>query len=120
MSAASSQRRSARTGHVWASTPLGDATSRPAASWPVFERRTRATAPSARSSKLIDTGELTAYKIGRTIRLREQDLQDYLDRSRIQPGELRHLYPEESGAADIGPRRPQRHLPGARVPAGML
>ena len=48
--------------------------------------------------KLIDTGELTAFKIGRTIRLREQDLQEYLDRSRIQPGDLSHLYPEESGA----------------------
>ena len=33
--------------------------------------------------KLIDTGELVAFKIGRTIRLREQDLEEYLDRSRI-------------------------------------
>ena len=49
--------------------------------------------------ELIDTGELTTYKIGRTIRLRGQDLQEYLDRSRIQPGDLRHLYPEERGAA---------------------
>ena len=47
--------------------------------------------------KLIDEGDLPAYKIGRVrIRIRRVDLDDSLDRSRIQPGDLVHLYGPDS------------------------
>jgi excisionase family DNA binding protein len=42
--------------------------------------------------KLIDEGRLVGYQIGRNIRLREQDIEEFLDRSRIAPGGLKHLY----------------------------
>jgi excisionase family DNA binding protein len=44
--------------------------------------------------RLIDEGELPAYKFGRVIRLRERDVADFVARSRIAPGALEHLYPE--------------------------
>lgn len=44
--------------------------------------------------RLIDEGELPAYKLGRVIRLKESDVAEFLERSRIAPGELRALYPE--------------------------
>ena len=43
--------------------------------------------------RLIDGGQLTAYKIGRVIRLRRNDLDAYIDSTRVKPGELKHLYP---------------------------
>jgi len=45
--------------------------------------------------KLIDLGEIPAYKIGRVFRIRRSDLDDYLERCRVQPGDLVHLYPPE-------------------------
>ncbi len=50
--------------------------------------------------RLIDDGQITAYKFGRVIRLQRRDVDAFIERSRIQPGELDHLYPE-----------PQRHNP---------
>lgn len=44
--------------------------------------------------RLIDEGELPAYKFGRVIRLQETDVVAFVDRSRIAPGSLEHLYPE--------------------------
>jgi hypothetical protein len=41
----------------------------------------------------MDTGELPAYNMGRVIKLRQEDLDVYLEEHRVQPGELRHLYP---------------------------
>jgi excisionase family DNA binding protein len=43
--------------------------------------------------RLIDEGELPAYQIGRVIRLQEQEVEDFIRRSQIKPGSLRHLYP---------------------------
>jgi excisionase family DNA binding protein len=43
--------------------------------------------------RLLDSGELPAYKIGRVIRIRRSDVQPFLQRVKIKPGELRHLYP---------------------------
>ncbi len=42
--------------------------------------------------KLIDQGEFTAYKIGRVIRLKSDDLDKFLEKSKIQPGTLEHLH----------------------------
>ena len=44
--------------------------------------------------RLIDEGSLPAYRLGRVIRLKEADLAAFLERNRVQPGELAHLYPE--------------------------
>jgi excisionase family DNA binding protein len=43
--------------------------------------------------RLIDEGQIPAYKIGRVIRMKEEDVNAFLDRSRIAPGTLEHLYP---------------------------
>jgi excisionase family DNA binding protein len=44
--------------------------------------------------RLVDEGRIPAYKIGRVIRLKEDDVDVYIDSARIQPGTLAHLYPE--------------------------
>ena len=44
--------------------------------------------------RLIDSGSLVGYKIGRVIRFRRSDLEAYLESARIQPGDLAHLYPD--------------------------
>lgn len=36
----------------------------------------------------INTGELTAYRFGRLIRLTDEDLAAFIESCRIQPGEL--------------------------------
>jgi excisionase family DNA binding protein len=46
--------------------------------------------------RLIDQGDVPAYKLGRVIRVKEADLVAHLERARIEPGSLRHLYPEPS------------------------
>lgn len=44
--------------------------------------------------RLIDEGEIPAYKLGRVLRLKLTDVQSFLEASRVQPGDLEHLYPE--------------------------
>lgn len=44
--------------------------------------------------RFIDEGQLPAYKFGRVIRLKESDVQAFIDGARIEPGSLEHLYPE--------------------------
>ncbi|HWC09974.1 MAG TPA: helix-turn-helix domain-containing protein [Acidimicrobiales bacterium] len=44
--------------------------------------------------RLIDEAELPAYKFGRVIRLQEGEIDAFIQRSRIAPGSLEHLYPE--------------------------
>ncbi len=44
--------------------------------------------------RLIDQGHIPAYQMGRVIRVRKEDLDAYLERARIEPGALRHLYPD--------------------------
>lgn len=51
--------------------------------------------------RFIDQGDLPAYRFGRVIRLRTQEVDDFIRASRIKPGELEHLYPEP--AAKDGP-----------------
>lgn len=43
--------------------------------------------------RILDSGELPAYKIGRVIRIRRADVDEYLERCRVRPGDLSHLYP---------------------------
>lgn len=42
--------------------------------------------------RMIDKGELAGYLFGRVIRVRESDLDDFIDKCRIKPGDLKHLY----------------------------
>ncbi len=49
--------------------------------------------PTEDSLRLINSGDLPAYKIGRVIRLRRIEVTAYVGRCRIKPGTLRHLYP---------------------------
>ena len=44
--------------------------------------------------RLIDEGQIPAYKFGRVIRLKLQDIESFIESARIQPGALEHLYPE--------------------------
>lgn len=43
--------------------------------------------------RMIDEGRIPAFKLGRVIRLRVADLEAFLESNRVQPGELKHLYP---------------------------
>lgn len=44
--------------------------------------------------RFIDEGQIAAYKLGRVIRLKEHDVEAFIEGARIQPGTLEHLYPE--------------------------
>jgi excisionase family DNA binding protein len=48
--------------------------------------------------RFIDEGDLTAYKFGRVIRLKEDDVNRFIEACRIQPGQLDHLYPRVKGS----------------------
>jgi excisionase family DNA binding protein len=63
--------------------------------------------------RFIDEGTLPAYKFGRVIRLKEEDVEGFIDACRIPPGSLDHLYPELKGAAE----RPGGGIPGNEVSA---
>ena len=50
--------------------------------------------------RFIDEGQLPAYKMGRVIRLQAPDIDAFIERMRITPGSLEHLYPEPKSVAD--------------------
>ncbi len=53
--------------------------------------------------RFIDNGELPAYRFGRVIRLKESEVDTFIESCRIEPGSLDHLYPEAgTGTADEG------------------
>jgi excisionase family DNA binding protein len=57
--------------------------------------------------RLIDEGQVPAYRLGRVFRVKESDLEQFLERSRVSPGSLRHLYPgadTESDSSDTKAR----------------
>jgi excisionase family DNA binding protein len=63
--------------------------------------------------RFIDEGLLAAYKFGRVIRLKESDVDAFIEASRIEPGTLEHLYPDTGGrghAADAGSESPEPAL----------
>jgi len=49
--------------------------------------------------RFIDEGQLPAYRFGRVIRLQLSEVHEFIERCRIQPGSLEHLYPESVGAS---------------------
>lgn len=44
--------------------------------------------------RFIDEGQIPAYKLGRVIRLKQADVDAFIEAARIAPGSLEHLYPE--------------------------
>lgn len=48
--------------------------------------------------RFIDEGQVPGYRMGRVIRLKESDVDAYIELCRIAPGTLEHLYPEVQGA----------------------
>lgn len=42
--------------------------------------------------RFIDEGRIPAYRFGRVIRLREREVEEFIDLCRIEPGTLDHLY----------------------------
>ena len=56
--------------------------------------------------RFIDEGSLTAFKFGRVIRLKADDVDTFIETCRIAPGSLEHLYPEVKGSAGRGSAAP--------------
>ena len=54
--------------------------------------------------RFINEGGLPAYRMGRVIRVKQADVDAFIERSRIEPGTLGHLYPDPVplGGADSG------------------
>ena len=50
--------------------------------------------------RLIDEGQIAVYKFGRVIRLKEGDVEGFINGARIEPGELEHLYPDTIPRSD--------------------
>lgn len=44
--------------------------------------------------RFIDQGELPAYRFGRVIRVKQVDIDAFIEGARIEPGSLEHLYPD--------------------------
>lgn len=51
--------------------------------------------------RLIDGGELPAFKFGRVIRLKQADVESFIEGSRVVPGTLEHLYPEARSKTSV-------------------
>ena len=49
--------------------------------------------------RFIDEGQIAGYRFGRVIRLKQVDVDLFIDSSRIAPGTLEHLYPDLVGSA---------------------
>lgn len=49
--------------------------------------------------RLIDAGQVPAYKFGRVIRLKQADIDAFIAASRLSPGSLKHLYPDPQESA---------------------
>lgn len=50
--------------------------------------------------RFIDEGQLPAYRFGRVIRLKEAEVDVFIENCRIEPGTLEHLYPDAIPAKD--------------------
>ena len=44
--------------------------------------------------RFINEGGLPAYRMGRVIRVKQSDVDEFIEHSRIEPGTLGHLYPD--------------------------
>lgn len=58
--------------------------------------------------RFIDEGQVPGYRFGRVIRLKEDEVDSFIEACRIKPGTLEHLYPEpvsDGGSAGHQPVR---------------
>ena len=44
--------------------------------------------------RLINDGQLIAYRMGRVYRIRQEDVAAFLEGARVKPGDLGHLLPD--------------------------
>jgi excisionase family DNA binding protein len=44
--------------------------------------------------RFVDEGHLPAYRMGRVFRLKQADVDAFIESSRVEPGTLANLYPE--------------------------
>ncbi len=44
--------------------------------------------------RFIDEGQIPGHRFGRVIRLKQSDVDQFIEDTRIVPGTLEHLYPE--------------------------
>lgn len=51
--------------------------------------------------RFIDEGQVKAHKFGRVMRLKEADVEEFIEASRIVPGTLKHLYPEPKSDTSV-------------------
>ncbi len=56
--------------------------------------------------RLIDSGQIPAYKFGRVIRLQQHEVDSFVQAARIEPGELEHLYADSSAPEESVPEEP--------------
>ena len=54
--------------------------------------------PTRTLYRFLDEGELPGYRFGRVIRLKLDDVDAYIEKCRIEPGTMAHLYPDTSPA----------------------
>lgn len=50
--------------------------------------------------RFINKGELAAYRFGRVIRVKREDIDAFIAASRIAPGELDHLSPDTASETE--------------------
>lgn len=71
--------------------------------------------------RFIDEGQLPAYKMGRVIRLQAHEVDAFIERARIVPGTLEHLYPDPRTAspetAEAGEAEEGNHEEALEAPA---
>lgn len=48
--------------------------------------------------RFIDEGQIPAYKFGRVIRLKRDDVDSFIEICRVEPGTMAHLYPSTAGS----------------------
>ena len=44
--------------------------------------------------RFVDIGQLPAYRFGRVFRFKVSDVDTFIESSRVEPGTLKHLYPD--------------------------
>jgi excisionase family DNA binding protein len=67
--------------------------------------------------RFIDEGDLPAYKFGRVIRMKVEDIDRFIESCRIQPGQLEHLYPPLKGVDGEGDQGEPDDADGAEAAA---
>ena len=48
--------------------------------------------------RFIDEGQIPAYKFGRVIRLKRDEVDSFIETCRVEPGTMAHLYPSTAGS----------------------